>query len=642
MRRSSWLFFSLFLLGAISARAEVMPFDIEIGYRWLDVSGNEDMYRTQIDERSGVLIRAFTMTSHGSDGFIDQFRIDANDLGVGPASSIRIEAGSENRFRLRLGYRKSDAFSALPGFANPFLSQGIVPGQHIYDRSRTMFDADLEFLPNRTFTPFIGYSSNRYEGPGRTTYFIGQDEFQLFSDLNDSDTEIRAGLAFNTAKIQGVITQGWRDYSGEESLVLVAGANAGNNSGPILGRPVNATDLQRRSQSDASTPFTNAILTGTLTSRVRLIGQFSRFAAETDALDSESAAGSFVSFPLGRFFNGLNEEIDARAKNTTWRGSARAEITLVEGIDLLAGYRSEHRELSGTSLINTLYRDSITFGGGDPRDVQTILNTSNALERDENVIEAAIVARALGPVSLRFGYANAKQDVSVTPDLAEITIPGGQGGTFERSIDSFDASAAYRARGFLLSAAYRLDTADDPILRTDFIDRNRIRVRAGWADPRNRFRAAVTGEQIDQKNDRADIDFDSQVRQVSADIEFAPAPKFSLRANAARLDADSDILFRRPQTLVVDRSFHTEEGTSYGGGVTLALAPVTFTADVSRFENEGTNVFKIDRIRARVVYDFIARAGIAAEISKDEYNDTTLPLGDYEASRYGIYLRFRP
>lgn len=642
MRRSSWLCFSLFLFGAIGARAEVMPFDIEVGYRWLDVSGNEDMYRSQIDERSGVLVRAFTMTSHGSEGFLDHFRIDANDLGVGPASSIRIEAGSENRFRLRLGYRESDAFSALPGFANPFVGQGIVPGQHVYDRSRTMFDADLEFLPGRKVSPFIGYSSNHYQGPGRTTYFIGQDEFQLFSDLDDADTEVRAGVAFNTAKIQGVITQGWRNYTGDESLVLVAGAGAGNNSGPILGRPVTATDLQRRSETEASTPFTNLILTGQITNRLRLIGQFSRFTADTDALDSESASGSFISFPISRFFNGLTEEIDARAENTTWRGNARGEFTLVEGIELLAGYRSEHRELSGTSLINTLYRDSINFGGGDPRNVETILNTSNALERDEDAIEAAIVARSLGPISLRAGYANIRQEVVVTPDLAEITIPGGQGGTFERSIDSFDLSAAYRARGFLLSAAYRLDTADDPILRTDFIDRNRIRVRAGWTDPRNRLRVGVTGEQIDQTNDRADIDFDSQVRQVAADVEFAPAPKFSLRANASRLDADSDILFRRPQTLVVDRSFHTEEGTSYGGGVTLALAPVTFNADVSRFENEGTNVFKIDRIRARVVYDFIARAGIAAEISKDEYSDTTLPLGDYEASRYGIYLRFRP
>ena len=30
--------------------------EVEVGYQWLDVSGNEDMYRTQINEDSGVVL----------------------------------------------------------------------------------------------------------------------------------------------------------------------------------------------------------------------------------------------------------------------------------------------------------------------------------------------------------------------------------------------------------------------------------------------------------------------------------------------------------------------------------------------------------------------------------------------------------
>ncbi|MGH9140579.1 MAG: hypothetical protein ACRD2I_05490, partial [Vicinamibacterales bacterium] len=74
------------------------------------------MYRTQIDERSGLLIRSFSMaTSNNNDSaFVDRFRLDVSDLGVGPASSIRLEADRSQAYRLRMSYRATNSFSSLP------------------------------------------------------------------------------------------------------------------------------------------------------------------------------------------------------------------------------------------------------------------------------------------------------------------------------------------------------------------------------------------------------------------------------------------------------------------------------------------------------------------------------------------------
>jgi len=122
------------LLFALSAAAQTSaPIEIEAGYRWSSVNGNEDLYRTQIDERSGFVVRAFTFFTPASSGFTDRVRIDATDLGVGPARSLRIEAGKADLYKLRLGYRSFDTFSALPSFANPLFAQGITPGQHTID-----------------------------------------------------------------------------------------------------------------------------------------------------------------------------------------------------------------------------------------------------------------------------------------------------------------------------------------------------------------------------------------------------------------------------------------------------------------------------------------------------------------------------
>ena len=128
MTRKSLTLLSLLLLFAVAAGAQTtIPVEVEVGYRWTDVSGNEDLYRTQINDESGFVVRSlsfFTIT----DGFTDHIRVDASDLGAGPASSLRVETGKKDLYLVRLGYRSFDTFSALPAFANPLYSQGIIPG----------------------------------------------------------------------------------------------------------------------------------------------------------------------------------------------------------------------------------------------------------------------------------------------------------------------------------------------------------------------------------------------------------------------------------------------------------------------------------------------------------------------------------
>src|ERR1051326_5380945 len=91
------------ILAAFTARAQT--FDLEAGYRWLDLKGDEGMYRTQIDERSGFLIRAFTMNS--SSPLADRIRVDVSDLGTGPAGALRGDAARAGPYHLRPRYRSA-------------------------------------------------------------------------------------------------------------------------------------------------------------------------------------------------------------------------------------------------------------------------------------------------------------------------------------------------------------------------------------------------------------------------------------------------------------------------------------------------------------------------------------------------------
>jgi hypothetical protein len=628
-----------FLLAALPAGAAVIPFDLEIGYRWYDVSGNDLVYRSQINERSGFLVRAFTMATNDLGG--SDFRVDVSDFGSGPASALRIESGRAGGYRLRVGYRRLDAFSALPEFANPLLAQGIALGQHNIDQRRSAFDADIEFLPGSRFAPFVGYSRGQNEGPVETTYFVGQDEFSLLNSIDETEQEFRAGFAFELGKFAGNVTQGWRDVSGSESVTLNGTIN-GNNSGSVLGQPVKMETFTRRSDLSVSAPFTNVVISGRPINRLNLIANYVRISADAEGTENESATGSFVSFGIGSFFKGLSEQVTSDATNKSWRGDLRAEYEFSDGIDFTARYQREDREIDGSGLITSLYIQSVTFGGLNAGDIQDVINSENLMDRQQDVYSAGVSARLLGPFSLRAQYSVTSQNFNITPDAEEIVVPGGQGGEFERRINTFDLGATFTKKRLTIGAFWTRDRADDPVLRTDFIDRDRYRLRAMWSTPQNFLRLAATAEQLEQNNLFTGIGFDGTIKQYSGDVEVAPLTWLRLRGSASQYKADSSIAYRRPENFAIGTSVYAEDGVSYEGGIGLLLKAVTIDAGYSRFTNEGTVPFDIDRYRVRVVYDFMTRAGIAAEFSKDKYAQTNLPLSDYDANRYGLYLRLRP
>lgn len=645
MRRITILCLSLLLAAfALQAAAQSVPFDLELGYQWLSVDGNQDMYKTQVNEQQGIILRSFSLVTNNSDkaSFMDHFRIDASDIGKTPAGYFRIETGKSGAYNLRFNYHEFDMFSALPAFANPLVADGVIPGQQTWDRTRKMLDLDLELTHWQKITPFVGYSWNKNDGPGLTTYHVGQDEFRLNQSLTETSKEFRAGFGFNLGNLWGRVTQGWRSYNGDETVSLVPGAGNGNNDTPILGEPISASGISRTDNTKVDTPFTNFYASGRIGNRVTLIGNYVRFNADQDGAATESDSGSLISFPLDVYFGGLTQNISSSAKNKTWRGGARAEVRITDSIDFLAGYQKAHRELDGMGLINSIFLDSVTFAGVDLGDITTIINATNSYERDDKVFNVGFTGRAWGPFGAYVKYSQADQDVTVAQDLSEIVVSGSQGGTFSRRVKTYDIGGNYTQSGFTLLGSWKRDRADEPILRTDFLDRDRYRARAAYMMPNHKFRIGATVEKTNQSNDQTGIGYDGSMRQVAADIQFIPVETFRLYGSWSQYKADSTISYRLPQTFDLATSVQLEDGKSYEGGFTLTFPKVSFDGGLSRFDNTGTTPFTIDRYHARLTVNMFHKTGVAAEWARDKYDDSTLPVANFDADRYGLYLRWTP
>ncbi len=638
---SAALLASLALLAAPALRAQTDSTDlsVELGYQWLDVNGNEDMYRTQVNDDDGFVLRDLSLTTITDGGLFDQLRVDAAGFGGHPNGRFRLEASNE-LYRLGLGYSQMDSFSALPAWANPFVDDLVLPGQHTWDRRRDTLDLELELMPGNAVSPLVGYRWTSVDGDRLTTRHVGQDEFRLQSDLEETEEELYAGLRFAAGGFAGQVTQGWRDASGRERLTLVPGAGGGNGSRPVLGTDVALDDLLREVETETDTPVTTAAVDGRVGDRLRLQAAFAYADAESDTTDSELLSGSLVSFALSRYFAGLDESVSAHAASPSWRGNLAAGFDLTDTVTVDARYQVRDRELDGWALISSLYLETLNFSGADPRDVEQLVEASTGLDRTDSLASLRISARELGPFVLWGEYGLADTDLEVWQDAASIVVPGAQEGRFERQVDSYSAGLGFDLGGIDASLDWRAEDADDVVLRTDFAARDRYRLRLGWKLGTT-LRVVGTAEQLEADNAAADTLYDASTDRYAIEVLVSPFDQLTFRFGYDSYETTSEVLVRRPHDFGLETSVYDEEGEALEGSLTWTFHRFSADLGYSSYENQGSFPFQLDHAFARLGFDLTEKVGVAGELETYDYSEDLFAPADFDSTRYGAFVRLR-
>jgi hypothetical protein len=635
----------LLLAGAL--RGQALPLDLEVGYRFVDVSGNEQMYRTQINDRQGFLLRSLDFTSQEPLGsFMDSLHIDASDIGAGPAGQLRLTASRADTYKLTFTWRETDLYSALPAFANPFIAAGIVPGQHTYNRTRNIYDATLELLPGKIVSPILQYTRNTYNGPGTTTYHVGADEFLLNNQVNSRDEVYRLGLAFQYGPVQGGFTQGWRYFRWTQVNTLAPGAGEGNVTTPILGQDVFADTIASTEENKVNTPVTNAWVTGNLFGRLRLSGSYMKADGSSETSYIEADAGNFVGFEIARFFSGLGEGIESRARTDYWRGSARASVDITPNVEITGGWVENSRTLTGQALIASLYLNTVTFGGVPAGDLLRQIDARTFVERQDVTFDASVNARMLGPFAVNAGWSQLQQDVLASPDAAEIVVADGQGGAFERTVNTYGGGASFSKWGLTLTGDYRHDDANQPIFRTDYINRDRYKFRALWNW--DFLKIGAVFQETQAEDDIVEIGYDTNVREFMADVEVSLFENMlTLRGAGGEFAVNREILIRVPQDFEIVPTEQEEFGHTWEGGLRLQWDRFSLEGGYLWMNNNGSIPYTIERVRALAEFFFVQNLGLTFEWLLDKYDerpafDQAGPLADYNANRYYVGLHWRP
>ena len=633
--------------GAEALSGQALPLDLEVGYRFVDVNGNEQMYRTQINDRQGFLLRSLDYTSREPlGGFLDFLHVDGSDIGAGPAGQLRLTASRADTYKLTFTWRETDLYSALPAFANPFISEGIVPGQHTYNRTRNIYDATLELFPGKIVSPILQYTRNTYNGPGTTTYHVGGNEFLLNQQVNSRDEVYRLGLAFQYGPVPGGVTQGWRYFRWQQVNTLAPGAGGGNVTTPILGEVVTAEEISSVEENKVNTPVTNAWVTGTLFGRLRLTGSYMKADGSSETSYIETDVGNFVGFEIARFFAGLGEGIESRARTDYWRGSARASFDVTPNIEVTGGWVENSRTLTGQALIASLYLNTVTFGGVPAGDLLREIDARTFVERQDVTFDASVNARMLGPFAVNAGWSQLQQDVIASPDASEIIIPDGQGGTFDRTVNTWGGGASFSKWGLTLTGDYRHDDANQPIFRTDYLERDRYKVRALWNW--NFLRIGAVFQETQAEDDIVEIGYDTNVREFMADVEVSLLENMLwLRGAGGTFAVDREILIRVPEDFEIVPTTQKEFGHTWEGGLRFQWDRLSLEGGYLWMNNNGSIPYTIQRARALAEFFILQNWGLTLEWLNDKYDerpafDQAGPLANYSANRYYVGLHWRP
>jgi hypothetical protein len=631
------------LLAAAPALSQTFPLDIELGYRFVNVAGSDEMYRSQINEREGFLLRSLTLATsdfNGGTTLFDKFRLDASDVGAGPLSAARLQMAKSGIYDLRFSYSRWQLFSALPAFANPLLSQGIVPGQHTYETQRYVYDAELQILPGGIFTPIFGYTYNVVSGPAATTISLGGDEFRLSQNFKTYDEEPRVGFNFLAGPANVYFMQGWRKSHSTESAQLAAGAGSGNNTAPILGQSITSTSYSRTSTTDVNIPVTTASAVFQLGCFGRILGSYVRANGASDTQGDEAATGNYVNFAAARFFGGLSETVQSNANAENWRGAARAELTLLPGLELSGGWAERSHEQTGFELLSTLLTNTYNYVGTPTTDIQTILNINNGYKRTDETGDVGLIYRQAGPFGLRASVARTQEKVDLSEDVAEIIAPSGQSGSYSRTVSTYNLGMTFKLGGLVVDADYRGENANQAIVRTDFDLRNTWKARLTW-NFQKFLRISGTGMWSWQTNTQTGINSTGKFQQYGGDIDISPVSALSLRFSGNAYKADTYIPILAPPGLEPLTSTWIEDGYSLEGGLSLNLKPLTLQASGGEFKNSGSMNFKIDRVRGTIEVPVVKAFSFIAEWAYDKYTETIYTYGDYSASRVGLFVHWK-
>jgi hypothetical protein len=536
---------------------------IEFGYRVRgQVRGREDTYRSLVDLAEGPrLFDADFSMQNPSRRVFDRIDLSAAGWGGEPHSRVRVDARKSGAYRLLTDYRNLAYYNFLPSFANPAIAAGSFLSQRAFDTNRRYFNADLELLPSRRITPYLGYTHDAGFGTGVTTYVTDGNEYPVWNRLRDKTDLYRGGVRVQMNRFHVTLEQGGTKFK-DDQFVGTADRNFGNRSTTLLDQRLVLTNLSQAYGIRGDSIYSKAVVTAAPASWVDLSGHFIYSRPASDVTYSNNAQGLFVLLALARFYNGRFDLPVAHAKQPHTSGAGGIELRPVRKVRVVESILTDRFHNASSIVLG----EQLFFGTTAARtSEQTVLATADRLVYNYNRQQVDVIADITSRLTLRGGHRYEWGDAQVRS--GSLNPAGREVGELRRQAGL--AGANFRPWQKLnLSLDYEQAAGDRSYFRTSLYDTRKIRARARYQVLPSLL-VAANFTVLDNQNPTAGVKYDLASRSNTVSLQWMPqgGKRVSLLGEYSRSTLSSDLTY-------LDPLYHSRERSYYWDNAHVANALV--------------------------------------------------------------------
>ncbi len=534
---------------------------LQIGYRWIpNIGGSLNTYRSVVNLGEGLRLLDTDFTRRNTSKILfDRADVHASAWGGDPYNTLRVDVEKSGLYRLTADYRSIAYFNFLPSFADPSLSQGLLLDQNSFDTRIRTTDVQLDLLPNKWITPYLGFSRNTQFGRGVTGFHTGFNDYPVASLYSDQTNTYRAGVRMELGRYHVTLEQGgttFKDDQGASDDI----PNAGNFTGVFLGSklPLSAFNELYRVRGDSV--YTKALLAANPFSWMSVTGQFVYARPRTDIDYTQSAKGTFYLQRILQFYSANQDVLVGDANMPHVSGNVTVELRPLRRLRVVEYWMTDRFH----NAANALLAQNLIVSGAPLTDQQLL---SDRLVLNSNREEIDAFYDLLPQLTLRGGYRFEWGDTEVrAPILTGLAL---QSADLRRHVGI--AGVNYRlGQKLRITGDAEGSSSDQTFFRTSLQDYEKAHIRASY-DLSAEWRVAADFSLLNNSNPAPNVKLDYSAKVESASVFWTP--KFFKGANLlvdyARSAVRSNLIYLTPQTLTPTPSIYRDNGHSLSAVATV-------------------------------------------------------------------------
>lgn len=508
---------------------------IELGVRGLEVNGNHEKYRSDLNYRAGfrVFDSSFLIEDKTIGGvkLFDTAQVITSGFGSDPSGVFRFNLDKTGLYKFESNIRRVKYFNFLNNHAAPEPVIGRPRGQHNFNTVHNFGDFDLTIFPERQSLRFrLGASFNDTKGPATYTTRFQGDEFEVQSNVDTESMDFRAGVDGKVLGFNLGVTYGHRRFTDNTSYFQEP--SLGNSSAP---NTASIDSFRRDYPIKGTTNFVHFNAQRTFAEKLDFTGRFIYSLSNTEFGLNE--------IYTGRGQNGVFIDLDqfnifGDAKRPQSRGDIGATYRVTDRFRISDTFTFDQFNISGgNELLEVIIRRTVAGLPNSPAPTNTLYHRVTAYRRFSNLLDVDYqVNNRLG---FNVGWRYTDRNVELggfQQNLNTSVVSGTIDDEHKNHTHTFLAGGKGKPlKNWVIFADVEIGDSDNVFTRlanNEFIN-FRVRSRASF----NRFAFNVSG--IWKDNDspgRAGagnvVAFESTVesknRIFSASVDWTPRDEFSL------------------------------------------------------------------------------------------------------------------